>query len=367
MKKRFRRKSKKNRSLVPAAVAEHATNLNPLAKKSEEPLAPEDVPRITNETIAVHREQVLKGARKYIYPLQHSKRRIVTLSIWIFVATIAFFLVYSSVALYRLNQYNTFLYRTTQVVPFPIARIGDNFIDYENYLFQLRHYVHYYQSQLNRNFAGADKQQLVQYRKQALQDVINDAYLKILARQNNVGVSDGEVSARISEVRNQNRLGGNNKVFANVLHDYWGWSVDDFKRSLKQEILAEKVVAKLDTTDTAKASAALVQAKSGVDFGTLATQLSDDPGAKTNAGDYGYAIKQTDPNVPPQVVDALFKLQPGQISDVINTGSTLEIVKVTQSTGNTVVAKHIVFNLKDISTYIKPLQAKQPAHKFIKV
>src|SRR5665811_1430574 len=35
------------------------------------------VPRITNETVAEHREAVLSGARKYIYPLQHSKRRIV--------------------------------------------------------------------------------------------------------------------------------------------------------------------------------------------------------------------------------------------------------------------------------------------------
>jgi hypothetical protein len=62
-----------------------------------------------------------------------------------------------------------------------------------------------------------------------------------------VSVSDKEVNARLDEVRNQNRLGNNNKVFADVLHDYWGWTVNDFKRSLKQEILTEKVAAKLDT------------------------------------------------------------------------------------------------------------------------
>lgn len=365
MKKIFKKGSKKKRNVVPAAVAEHASKLNPLAK--QELQQPDEVPRITNETIAIHREQVLKGARKYIYPLQHSKRRIIMLSSWILVAVVVSFLVYSTLALYKLNQYNTFLYRTTQVVPFPIARVGDDFISYENYLFQLRHYVHYYQTQLGRNFAGNDKQQLVQFRQQALNGVIDDAYVKMLAKQNSVSVSDGEVNSRITEVRNQNRLGSNNKVFANVLHDYWGWSVNDFKRSLKQEILAEKVVARLDTLDTTRANAALVQAKSGADFGTLATQLSDDPSAKTNAGDYGFAIKLTDPNIPPQVINVLFKLQPGQISDVINTGSTLEIVKVIQNNGDSVVAKHIVFNLKDISTYVKPLETKQPPQKFVKV
>jgi hypothetical protein len=135
----IRKKSKKKAQKAHHQLAKHASNLNPLSKNSEEPQSLENVPRITNETIAVHREEVLKGARKYIYPLQHSKNRIIMLTTWILVAALTVFLTYSIVALYRLNQYNTFLYRTTQVVPFPIARIGDTFISYENYLFQLRH------------------------------------------------------------------------------------------------------------------------------------------------------------------------------------------------------------------------------------
>lgn len=366
MAKRFK-KIRRARSLVPQRVVEHTVALNPLNKNAEEFPSPEKVPRITNETIAVHREEVLRGARKYIYPLQHSKRRIVMLSSWILAATVAVYLAYTIVALYRLDQYNTFLYRTTQVVPFPVARIKDNFVDYENYLFQLRHYVHYYQTQLGRNFAGSDRQQLVQFRKQALNGVIDDAYVKMLAKQNNVSVSDKDVNDRIAEVRAQNRLGSNNKVFANVLHDYWGWSVDDFKRSLKQEILSEKVVAKLDVSDMARANDALVQAKKGADFGQLASKVSDDPTAKTNAGDYGFAITPSNPNVPPQVVNALLKLQPGQISDVINTGSTLEIVKVIKVDNSGIIAKHIVFNLKDISAYINPLRKKNPPHIYVKV
>jgi len=38
-----------------------------------------NLPRITNETIAEHREEVLSSARKYIYPLQHSLQRIVSI------------------------------------------------------------------------------------------------------------------------------------------------------------------------------------------------------------------------------------------------------------------------------------------------
>jgi len=126
------------------------------------------------------------------------------------------------------------------------------------------HYVHYYESQSHVDFSNPDaKQQLVQYRKQALQQVINDAYIKVLASKNNVSVSDKEVNARITEVRNQNRLGGDNKVFADVLKDYWGWSITDFKRSLKQQILTEKVVAKLEHHRHKLANNALAQLKAG--------------------------------------------------------------------------------------------------------
>jgi hypothetical protein len=363
MKKKLKRRAKKVRDLVPANVTDH---IKSRGKKEDETTSLENVPRITNETIAVHREEVLKGARKYIYPLQHSKHRIIMLTAWILVAAISTFLVYSTLALYRLNQYNTFLYRTTQVVPFPIARVGDNFVAYENYLFELRHYIHYYQNQLGLNFEGNDKAQLKNFRKQALDGVVNNAYVKILAQKNNVSVTDKEVNERIAEVRNQNRLGSNNKVFSDVLRDYWGWSISDFKRSLKEEILSEKVVAKLDKADTDRANSALFKLKNGEDFAKLATDISDDPNAKANGGDYGFPITKTNPNVPPQVVNTIFKLQPGQISAVINTGSTLEIVKNVQVNGDSITAKHIVINLKDISEYTKQLKKEKPAHIFIK-
>jgi parvulin-like peptidyl-prolyl isomerase len=270
-------------------------------------------------------------------------------------------------ALYKFYQYNTFLYRITQVVPFPIARADGAFVNYESYLFEVRHRVHYFETQQQANFNDpANRQQLLAFRKQSLNQVINEAYVKKLAASNKVSVSDKEVDSRINEVRDQNRLGSNNKVFADVLRSYWGWSIGDFKRSLKQEILAEKVVAKLDVPDTQRANAVLAQLRAGADFSTLAKQASDDAATKAAGGDYGFGITRTNPNIPPSVISELFKLKPGQVSNVINTGATLEVLKVTQSDGTTLTASHISFNLKDINVYINGLKAKKPAHYYVK-
>ncbi len=372
-KRKVKKKVKEVREMVPEnALDKAAASLNPLGDNTPTaPISDENVPQITNETIAEHREDVLSGARKYIYPLQHSKHRIVVITTSIVVAAAIGLLVYCSLGLYKYYQYNSFLYRVTQVVPFPIARFDGTFVDYENYLFELRHYVHYYQTQQQNLFGG--EKQVNAYRKQVLDKVIEDAYIKKLAAQNKVGVSGKEIDARIDEVRAQNRLGANNKVFADVLRDYWGWSVSDFKRALKSEILAEKVTAKLDTAAQARANSAIAKLSAGADFTGLAKKVSEDPRTKSSGGDYGVGITKTNPNIPPQVIDVLFQLKPGQISNIIiaspvHAGQpvTLEIVKVTQNDGTTVTAQHISFHLKDISSYLNELKSKQPAKSYVR-
>lgn len=359
------RKVKKVKNQVSEKVVEKAVSLNPLTPKVEGPTPLSEVPRITNENITEHREEVLSGARKYIYPLQHSKHRIVSITLSIIIAALIGFFIYCSLALYRYYQYNTFLYRVTQVVPFPIARAAGGYVDYENYLFELRHYIHYYQTQQQQNLTANGNQQLMQFRKQALNDVIDNAYIKKLASQNHISVSGKEVDDRIAVVRAQNRLGSDNKVFADVLRNYWGWSINDFKRSLKDQMLSDKVRAQLDTTANQRAQAALAQLKNGADFTALAKQVSEDPSAASNGGDYGAPIANDDPNVQPQIVQALFSLKPGQYSGIVDAGSTLEIVKVTQKTGNTVTAQHISFKLQDLSVYINKLKASEPTKTYV--
>lgn len=325
------------------------------------------VPRITNETVAEHREEVLKSARKYIYPLQHSKHRIVLISSGLFIVAIIAFFAYCTLALYRFQSSSTFLYRVTQVIPFPVARTGGEFISYENYLFELRHYTHYYETQLKVNFENdKDREQLNQFKKRALEKIINDAYVKQLAAELGVSVSDREVEDQITIVRNQNRLGSTEKVFEDVIKDYWGWSVNDFKRSLKNTLLAQKVVAKLDTEANNKAAAALAELKAGVDFAEVAKKYSDDP-SKDNGGEIGFPVDKASKQISAQATDALFALQPGQHTEIVNTGYTLEILKNIETNGDKIRAARIVINFKPIDEFVNDRKEKQKYTQFIKL
>lgn len=324
------------------------------------------IPRITNETVAEHREEVLSSARKYIYPLQHSAHRVVIISITLITVGIIAFFAYCLLALYKFQSSSTFIYRITQVIPFPIAKAGPRFVAYENYLFELRHYIHYYQTQQHVDFnSDSGKQQLTEFRKRAMQIVVDYAYVDELAKKNHISVSDGELNDAIRLVRSQNRLGSNDQVFADVLKEFWGWSVSDFKRELKQQMLAQKVVSTLDTDTHKRAQNVDTLINQGQDFAALAKQYSDDTTTRDAGGDYGYVITPSDRNLPPQVIDELFKLNVGQISPIINTGNTLEIIKVTQKDGDQVHASHISFAFKSIDTYIGPARTKNKPEIFI--
>lgn len=325
-----------------------------------------DAPRITNDTVAAHREEVLSSARKYILPLQHSKHRIVIISTGLFIALALGFLTYCTLALYRFQSTATFMYRVTQVVPFPIARVGRDFIAYENYLFELRHYVHYYETQVKVDFDDPKyKDQLVDYKKRALDKVINDAYVKELAQAHGVSVSDREVNDQIELLRAQNRLGSEERVFEDVLKDYWGWSMDDFKRSVRQEILAQKVVAKLDTETHQRAEAALAEIKGGADFAAVAKKYSEDPATKENGGDMGTPIDRTNRDLTANVTNELFKLKPGEVSGIINNGVGLEIIKNLEASGDKIRPARIVLNFKDINQFLDELKDKQKARAYI--
>jgi hypothetical protein len=182
-----------------------------------------NVPRITNETVGEHREEVLSSARKYIYPLQHSKHRVVRISISLLVLVIVVFFVLCSFDLYKLQGTSGFIYDVTSVVPLPVAKVGPHWVSYESYLFELRRNMHYYQTQQQSDFSTKSGQaQLVRLKQQAMAQVIQDAYVKQLAGQYHVTVSDQTVNNEVALVRSENRLGGNDRTFREVLDEFWG-------------------------------------------------------------------------------------------------------------------------------------------------
>ena len=83
--------------------------------------------------------------------------------------------------------------------------------------------------------------------------------------------------------------------------------------------------AAADATARAKAQDIVAQLRAGKDFAELAKKFSADPGSATRGGDLGWADKAT---YVAAFADALFGMQPGQISDPVKTQYGYHIIRL---------------------------------------
>ncbi len=358
--------TKKIRDVVSSATKKMPDVGSKLQRRSDDEAT---VPQITTQNVADHREEVLKGARRFIVPLQESRKRIVNFSVALVLLVVLIFSISSVVILYRNQSTSKSVYQLTKIIPFPVARIGATFVEYENYLFELRHYIHYYENKQELDFdSEAGQAQLAEYKKRALDKVVNDAYVKKIAAENDISVSDEEVDEQIRIAREQNRLGSSDAVFEDVLRDFWDWSVDDFRRSLKSEILLQKVLVHQDSEASARAADILGKLDSGEDFAEVAKQYSDDINTKEQGGDFGY-VDKTSRTVSQKSVDTLYRLEKDKYSDIqtvpYGTGYALSIVKFTAEKDGQRRGSQIIIALKTEDEVLNDIKAESPYRLYI--
>ena len=273
------------------------------------------VERVTTETVAKHRQEVLTGARRFIYPLQQSKHKIAIISAGIVAAVLLLFLALSWHLLYQRQSIGDFAYRMSQIIPFPIARVNGAFVRYEEYLFELRQNVHYLENQENVDFSTDEDQiQLAGYKKQALDKVIDAAVIRQLAKERGVTVSDAEVDNQVELIRSSGGISDASQTLEGTLDEFYGWDLSDLKRVIRAQLLKQKLVPLFDTSAKSRGQTVLEDIKSGADFSRAAARHSDDEFTKGDGGRLGY-IFRSNTEIPPQIIEAAFLLEEGQVAD----------------------------------------------------
>lgn len=323
--------------------------------------------RVTNESIAQHREEVLKGARRFIYPLKASKHRIAIVSSIIISLVLILVLASSWYMLYKQQSHGEFAYRISQVLPWPVARVNGQFVRYEEYLFELRHNVHYLATQENVDFSTEEGQlQLEGLKQQAYQKTIDHAVVRQMAEENDVSVSQDEVTQQIDLIRSSGGIGDSSQTLEDTLRDFYDWNVNDLRRVIRAQLLKQKLLPILDTEVRPEAEAALNDVLDGADFKAVAKSQSDDVLTKDKGGELGF-IFRSNTELPPQLVEKAFNLKAGETSvELVETLFGLHIVR-TLEYRNSDEAKvaHIFFSFKDINEFISERRAQSAISHFI--
>lgn len=340
-------------------------NIIPNMSKKE-PELPETGGRITNETVAQHRERILAGGRKFKYPLQYTKHRVLIISVGIFLVALIGLFSFASWQLYGAQNVSAFMYRLTTVVPFPVASVEGQWVNYGDYLRELRSSIHYFSTKEAVNFNSDDGKRQLEYQKRlALDKSTETAYIKKLARDNNVSVSRQEVNDFVKMQINSNKLGLTEDAYRQIIRNYYDWSLDEYKQSIHNQLLQKKVAAKIGTEERTKIDGFLSQLSSGADFAEVAKQ-SEDSIAASRSGDIGvYNLADNDPH---GLIAAAAQLQVGATSPIIEGVNGYYIVKVVEKPSEQEIKLSAIFvSYKTLQQQLEKFRQEGKIDEFIDV
>lgn len=336
-----------------------------IAKLRKTPTEEDKPNRITNETVAEHREQILAGGRKFKYPVQYAKHKLVLNTLIIGVTAVVLLVLLCWYLLYWAQYNSKFMYRLTQLVPVPVASVDGESVRYSEYLKKYRSDIFSLVQQEQINLKSVDgKRQSEYYKRKELDSAIKEAYVMKLARERRISVSRAEIDNFITQTVNSKSI-SLEAYEKTVLKNFYDWSLDEYRGVVKARLLTQKVSFNIDNEAKAKAASIAVQAQNGADFAGLAAANSDDVATKGNGGDVGpLPLDNQDMN---GLIAAAQKLTPGQVSAPIQGTDGYYIIKLNNKNDNSVHYAQIKVSLTELDRQFEQVKNAKKIKEHIKV
>lgn len=343
----------------------------PTLKRAKKPVEPPS--RITNETVAEHREQILAGGRKFKYPHQYEKHKLVFNVIIIALVTVLLLGVIIWWQLYPSQNTSTFFYRVTRILPVPVASVDGAQVRYSDYLMSLSGSKHYLEQSERLNLNSEDGKRQVEFMKrQALDGAIADTYAAKVAREKGVQVTDSEVDKVIEASLTTVSGKISQDIYDDSTLSTLGYSRDEYRQIIRRSLIRQEVAYAVDdkANNAKRAAETLLEAKKKPSLENIAKQLQD-KGYSVQLGSTGTMVPRT--NHDGGVTQQAAKLKEGQLSSFFrsNDGSFERngyyIVQLTESDDKQVSYDYIRIPLTVFNEQLKTLKKNNKVQEYITV
>jgi len=341
--------------------------LNLKKLRSKQPEQPPS--RITNETVAEHREQILAGGRRFKYPIQYARHKLVFNAVAIALAATILLIILGWWQLYIVQNSSSFLYRLTRIFPVPVAMVDGEQVRFSDYLVQYRGSEFYLSKYDQLKITSKDGQEQLKYiKRESLNRAVVDAYAAKLARQKNVQVTEKDISDLIDQQRNtvNGRISQQTYDASSLM--MYDWTPSDYRLAVKRSILRARVAFAIDdkAKNQAEKAAGLVASTNG-DFAAVAENFKNDGGEKVVSGDSSM-INLVSTFGGLRVSD-LKDLKKDQISGPITTTSDsgYYFVKIIDKTDTKIRFTYLFIPLSELDNRIAQLKSAGKIREFIDV
>lgn len=325
--------------------------------------------RITTDTLAEHREQVLAGGRKFKYPLQYARHKLVFNAIIIALAAVIVLVGLAWWQLYPAQNTSDFMYRVTKVVPVPVAQVDGEQVHYSDYLMKYRSSIHYLTEKDAVNLSTEDGQRQQNfYKRQAMDNVIADAYAAKLARELGISVSDAQLEAFLVQQRtSSDGQTVSESTYNAVILDYYGWTLDEYRHAMQQKLLRQEVAFAVDSDAAKTAQAVTAGVKSGsTDLKALAESINQSAPATVTYWPAAWVPRN---NQDGGLAITAAKLQKGQISEAVKTtsGDGYYFIKLIDSNDAQVQYEYILVPLTTFAAKLQTVKDNGGVKEYISI
>ena len=353
--------------------------------------------RITNETVAEHRERVIAGGRKFKYPIQYARHKLVINAIIIAVVSMILLAVAGWAVMYPMQNSGAMAYRITRVVPLPVGSVNGERVLYSDYLASYRSSEYYLNPDAipdlnHKKRNGVFLLQLTQVRHgngrcgdgnlateedgecrccSAHRDIANlaerIAYARQLARQHNISVSDKDVDEFIDKERMTVNGQVSQETYDASIRVIFGESVSDYRFRTAGAMLESRVAFAIDSEAKAQSQAALDSLKQGKSWEEAVAAANSLSGGKATSGASG--LIDVTGKFNGLRVASLAGLKKGDLSDILQTttGDGYFIAKITEKTDSKLAFEYVHIPLTKFSNQFKEMKKNGKVSEYISV
>ncbi len=199
------------------------------------------------EKVEERREEGLAKGRKFKYPLQWTKHRVVINTILIAIVIFAMLIIGGWVALYRLNMTNDLLFRVTEILPTPVAKIDGEDAKFSDYLMFYRSSITSIERQSGSQLdEGSIEDLRSEYKRLALTEAEKYTYATKLAKEQGIEVSDEEVATEFDRHLKVGGVDRSEEGFLKIIKDNFGLDKSEYERMLYLSLVRSKVEIAID-------------------------------------------------------------------------------------------------------------------------
>lgn len=237
-----------------------------------------DDKKTEEERVEERREEVLATGRKFKYPLQWTKHRIVVNTILISIITIALVVVSGWFALYQAGMTDDLLFRITKIIPLSVADVNSEKVPFSDYLMLYRSSMTSIERQSGSQFdEGSIEELRAEYKRGALTEAEKYALANQIASEQGVTVSDEEIDAEFDRHLKIGGIDRSEEAFMKIVEDNFGLSKDEYRRMLYLGLLKAKVSIAIDTKANQTASKVeSILASHDNSFSAVLDEIGDD-------------------------------------------------------------------------------------------